>query len=115
MSSRTIQKSLVTEFIALTGAPEKVAQRFLKAAAWRPDIAADKYGFHSFNTIFLLALCGFQITNRACTVDLYIDKPNLKKIGGLHIASCFQRMALKSPTLSSFLVLNHLGDDQLAI
>ncbi|KAI6245829.1 hypothetical protein HI914_06089 [Erysiphe necator] len=52
MSTRTIQKNLVTEFIALTGAPEKVAQRFLKAAAWRSDIAADKYGFLSFYTAF---------------------------------------------------------------
>ncbi|KHJ35211.1 putative defective in cullin neddylation protein 1 [Erysiphe necator] len=43
MSTRTIQKNLVTEFIALTGAPEKVAQRFLKAAAWRSDIAADNF------------------------------------------------------------------------
>lgn len=43
MSSKPSQKALISEFSDLTGAPDKVAQKFLKAAAWRKDVAANNY------------------------------------------------------------------------
>ncbi|EPQ67482.1 Bgt-3023 [Blumeria graminis f. sp. tritici] len=42
MSSKSSQKALISEFCDLTGAPEKLAQKFLKAAAWQKDVAVDK-------------------------------------------------------------------------
>ncbi|SZF02504.1 unnamed protein product [Blumeria hordei] len=43
MSSKSSQKALIAEFCDLTGAPEKLAQKLLKAAAWQKDVAVDNY------------------------------------------------------------------------
>ncbi|KAI1006393.1 hypothetical protein K3495_g1828 [Podosphaera aphanis] len=43
MATKSSQKALIADFVNVTGATDKVAQKFLKSAAWRKDIAVDNF------------------------------------------------------------------------